>query len=291
MTLREKLGKEFVITTELGGTPGIDISKSLNDVKSYLHIDGLNVIDCASARLRINSFSLAHIIQTEFPGLDVTPHLTCRDRSILGLQSDLLGGSALGIKYVLATTGDPPKDGPYKDSQGVFNVSSVQLIKMINNLNKGLDYNENEIKGKTDFFISAVAAPGATNLNSVIERMKKKIDAGANFFQTQPMYDVEKTKRFFELASDLSVPILLGIMPLKGLKMANFMNEHVVGIDIPSDVIEKLQNGVKGTEIAKEFINEIHGLKGLSGIHIMALGDVNATNEIISFIESLEFYV
>jgi homocysteine S-methyltransferase len=286
-TLRDKLGVEFVITTELGGTPGTDIAKSLNDIRSYLHIDGLNVIDCASARLRINSFSLAHIIQTEFPNLDVTPHLTCRDRSILGLQSDLIGGSALGIKYVLATTGDPPKEGPYKDSKGVYNVSSIQLIKMINNLNKGLDYNEKEIKGQTDFFISAVAAPGATNLNAMVERMKKKIDAGTNFFQTQPMYDVEKTKKFFELACKLNVPILLGIMPLKGLKMANFMNEHVAGIDIPSDVIAKLQDGVKGTEITKEFIKEIHGLKGLSGIHIMALGDVNATNEIISFIDDL----
>jgi homocysteine S-methyltransferase len=287
MTLREKLGKKFVITTELGGTPGTDIDKSLNDVRSYLHIDGLNVIDCASARLRINSFSLAHIIQSEFPNLDVTPHLTCRDRSILGLQSDLIGASALGIKYILATTGDPPKEGPYKDSKGVYNVSSIQLIKMINNLNKGLDYNEKEIKGQTDFFISAIAAPGAANLESMIGRMKKKIEAGANFFQTQPMYDVEKTKRFHEEARALDVPILLGIMPLKGLKMANFMNENVAGIDIPANVIDKLQKGVKGTEIAKEFIEEIYGLDGLSGIHIMALGDVDATNEIVSFVNNL----
>jgi homocysteine S-methyltransferase len=288
MRLKDKLGKEFVITTELGGTPGTNTDKSLDDIRSYLHIDGLNVIDCASARLRINSFSMAHIIQAEFPNLDVTPHLTCRDRSILGLQSDLLGGSVLGIEYVLATTGDPPKEGPYKDSKGVFNVSSIKLIKMINNLNNGLDYNDKEIKGQTDFFISAVAAPGAPNLNSVIERMKKKIDAGANFFQTQPMYDVEKTKRFFEQACSLGVPILLGIMPLKGLKMANFMNEHVAGIDIPSDVIAKLEGGVKGTEIVKEFIKEIYGLSGLSGIHIMALGDVSATNEIISFVDGLK---
>jgi homocysteine S-methyltransferase len=288
LNLKDKLGKEFVITTELGGTPGTNINKSLDDIRSYRHIDGLNVIDCASARLRINSFSLAHIIQAEFPNLDVTPHLTCRDRSILGLQSDLIGGSALGIKYVLATTGDPPKEGPYKESKGVYNLSSIKLIKMINNLNNGLDYNDKEIKGKTDFFISAVAAPGAPNLDSVIQRMKKKIDAGANFFQTQPMYDLEKTKEFFELASDLNVPILLGIMPLKGLKMANFMNEHVAGIDIPPDVIAKLETGVKGTEIAKEFINEIYGLSGLSGIHIMALGDVSATNEIISFVDDLK---
>ena len=287
MRLKEKLGREFVITTELGGTSGTDIAKSLEDVRSYLHIDGLNVIDCASARLRINAFALAHLIQSEFPELDVIPHLTCRDRSILGLQADLLGAYGLGIRYVLATTGDPPKEGPYKNSAAVYNITSVQLIKVISNLNRGLDHNSEQIKGETDFFISAVVAPGATNLDPVIERMKQKIEAGANFFQTQPMYDVEKTKKFLVRAKDLGVPILLGIMPLKGLKMAEYMDEKVVGIDIPQEVMERIKGGVKGTAIAKEFIKEIYGLEGLAGIHIMALGDVKATNEVISFVDSL----
>jgi len=287
MRLKEKLGQKFVITTELGGTPGTNIEKSLTDVGTYSHIDGLNVIDCASARLRINSFALAHLIQLKFPDLDITPHLTCRDRSILGLQSDLIGASALGIKYVLATTGDPPKEGPYKESKAVYNVTSIQLIKMINNLNKGLDFNDKEIKGETDFFISAVTPPGAANLDAVIKRMKNKIEAGANFFQTQPMYDVEKTKKFFKAASALEVPILLGVMPLKSIKIANFMNENVAGINIPASILKKINSGVKGTEIAKEFIQEIYSLDGLSGIHIMALGDVEATNDIIGFVDSL----
>jgi len=287
MKFKEKLVKKFVITTELGGTNGTDIGKSLEDVKSYLPIDALNVIDSASARLRINPFALAHIIQSEFPELEVIPHLTCRDRSILGLQSDLLGAHALGIKYVLATTGDPPKEGPYKDSKAVYNITSVELIKMISNLNQGLDYNSGQIKGNTDFFISAVTSPGAPNLDSVIERMKKKIEAGAHFFQTQPMYDVEKTKLFFNRVEVLGLPILLGIMPLKSLKMAQYMNEKVAGIEISEEVMGKIKAGVKGTEIAKEFIKEIYGLKGLSGIHIMALGDVKATNEIIEYVKTL----
>jgi len=287
MKFKEKLVKKFVITTELGGTNGTDIGKSLEDVKSYLPIDALNVIDSASARLRINPFALAHIIQSEFPELEVIPHLTCRDRSILGLQSDLLGAHALGIKYVLATTGDPPKEGPYKDSKAVYNITSAELIKMISNLNQGLDYNSGQIKGNTDFFISAVTSPGAPNLDSVIERMKKKIEAGAHFFQTQPMYDVEKTKLFFNRVEVLGLPILLGIMPLKSLKMAQYMNEKVAGIEISEEVMGKIKAGVKGTEIAKEFIKEIYGLKGLSGIHIMALGDVKATNEIIEYVKTL----
>jgi len=287
MLLKEKLGKEFVIATELGGTVGTNIAKSLEAIKKYHRIDALNVIDCASARLRINSFALAHIIQTEFPDLAVVPHLTCRDRSILGLQADLLGGNALGIKYILATTGDAPHEGPYKTSKPVFNLSSMELIKLINNLNMGIDYNGEQIKGNTDFFVSATAAPGTKSLDMEIDRMKRKIEAHAGFFQTQPMYDVQKTKTFLSKAKDLDAPILLGVMPLKSIKMAQFMNENVAGIEIPDDVMDKIGNGVKGVEIAKEFVKEIYGTDGLSGIHIMALGDVNATNEIIDYVRGL----
>ncbi len=142
-------------------------------------------------------------------------------------------------------------------------------MKIISNLNRGFDYNGKEIRGKTDFFISAVIPPGAKNLDNIIKRMQKKIDAGARFLQTQPMYDIEKTRSFLSKAKDLNVPILLGVMPLKGLKMAQYMNENVAGIDIPDEVIEKLKGGVKGVEITKEFVKEIYGYEGLSGIHII----------------------
>ncbi len=287
MHLREKLGKEFIVATELGGTVGTNVSKSIEDIKGYQKIDALNVIDCASARLRINSFMLAHIITTEFPELDVVPHLTCRDRSILGLQADLLGGNALGVRNILVTTGDAPDEGPYKNSKPVFNLTSLELMRLINNLNNGLDYNEKEIKGNTDFFVSATAAPGTKNLDMEVDRMRRKVEAKAGFFQTQPMYDVEKTKTFLSKAKELSTPILLGIMPLKSLKMAKFMNENVAGIDISDEVMDKIENGVKGVEIAKEFVKEIYGCEGLAGIHIMALGDVDATNEIIDFTRGL----
>ena len=287
MILKEKLGKEFVIATELGGTVGTNIAKSLESIKNYHKIDALNVIDCASAKLRINSFALAHIIQTEFPALVVVPHMTCRDRSILGLQADLLGGHALGIRYILATTGDAPHEGPYKTSKPVFNLSSMELIKLINNLNLGMDYNGEQIKGNTDFFISATAAPGTKNLDMEIDRMKRKVEAKAGFFQTQPMYDAQKTKSFLSKAKDLDAPVLLGVMPLKSVKMAQFMNENVAGIEIPDDVMDRIENGVKGVEIAKEFVKEIYGTDGLAGIHIMALGDVNATNEIIDYVRGM----
>jgi homocysteine S-methyltransferase len=287
--LKEKLKKrdKFMITTELGGTVGTNIPKSLEDADSYVDIDGLNIIDCASARLRINSFSLAHIIQTNMPDLSVVPHLTCRDRSILGIQADLLGAHALGVRYVLATTGDHPKEGPYKDSAPVYNLTSIELIKLITRLNDGLDYNGDEIKGHTNFTISAVAAPGAANLDKMIDRMKKKVEAGTHFFQTQPMYDIKKTKAFANKAKSLDTPILLGLMPLKSLRMANYMNDNVAGIDVPEEVMDRLESGVKGVDIAKEFVKEARALEGIAGIHIMALGDIAATNEIIRYVKSL----
>lgn len=287
MRLCDKLGKEFVITTELGGTNGTDVARSLQDVRSYLPIDGMNVVDCPSARLRINSIALAHIIKSEMPDLDVVPHFTCRDRSILGMQADLLGAHCLGIRHILPTTGDPPLDGPYKDSKAVYNLSSIDLIRMIDSLNRGMDYNGAEIKGRTEFFIGAVAAPEATNLDPVVARMRKKVEAGARFFQTQPVYDVNKTKEFVHRVRDLGVPVLVGIMPLKGLKMAQYMNEKVAGVEIPEEVMEKIKGGVTGVEIAREFVKELLNIPGVVGIHIMALGDVKATNAIVEYVRKL----
>lgn len=127
MSLKEKFGKKFVVTCELGGTVGTDVSKSLEDAEMLKRADAINLIDCAMAKLRINTFSLAHIIQEKF-GICCIPHLTRRDRSILGLQADLLGAHALGVQYVLATTGDPPEHGPYKNSKPVYNINTVELI-------------------------------------------------------------------------------------------------------------------------------------------------------------------
>ncbi|MDI6781141.1 MAG: methylenetetrahydrofolate reductase, partial [bacterium] len=187
MQLKENLGKKFVVTCELGGTQGTDVEKSLEEAKSLSRADGINLIDCAMARLRINTFALAQYLQKE-SGVCCIPHLTRRDRSILALQADLLGAHCLGIRYILATTGDPPQHGQYKDSAAVYNLSTTGLIKLINNMNNGLDYNNEAIKGKTEFFISATATPAAKNLDKEIELVKAKIDAGANFLQTQPVY-------------------------------------------------------------------------------------------------------
>lgn len=283
MSLKDKIGKKFVVTCELGGTDGTDIEKSIEDAGQLKRADAINLIDCAMARLRINTFSLAHIIQDKFDVCCV-PHLTRRDRSILGLQSDLLGAHALGVRYVLATTGDPPNHGPYKESKGVFNINTTRLIQLISDLNKGLDYNGEEIKGNTDFFVSATATPAAKNLDKEFELVEKKVSAGANFLQTQPVYDADQARMFIDKMKPLNIPVLIGVMPLKSVKMAQFMNDKVPGIEVPEHVIEKFEQQGSGIPVSNEFIDEIYDIA--DGIHILAMGNVKNMNGILDHIEN-----
>ena len=277
MGLKEKLGQQFVITTELGPTNGTDVQTTLANARSYIKLDGINIHDCPMARMRINSVALAHIVQSEL-GIDTIPHFTCRDRSLLGTQADLLGAHALGIGFLLPTTGDPPHHGPFQ-SAAVYDLNTMSLIKLVKDMNNGLDAIGKEFKGPTDFMVSGTTSTSAANMEAVYSRVERKIEAGADFFQTQPCYDAEKTLAFVEQMKQYGKPVIIGMMPLKSAKMAEYMNEHVDGIDIPDDVMAKIREGVSGARIACEFVDQIY--KHIDGIHIMALGDVKATNEII----------
>jgi homocysteine S-methyltransferase len=284
MALTEKLGKKFVITTELGPVKGVFADESIEKAQSYLSLDGINIHDCPMGNLRINSVAMASQIQNRL-GVDAVPHFTCRDRSLLGTQADLLGAHVLGIRNILVTTGDPPKHGPYP-SKAVYDYNTYELIRLIKKMNSGMDYNDKEFGGKTDFQIACTAMPTAKDPDREVERMAKKISAGADFFQTQVVYDAEKTINFLNKARSTGKPILVGLMPLKSVKMARFMNKNVQGIDVPEKIISRMENdGVTGIEITCEFIKEI--TEHVDGIHIMAMGDVNGTNQIIEFVDNL----
>lgn len=285
MNLAEKLGKSFVITTELGPVKGVMTDESLEKARTYLPLDGINVHDCPMGNLRINSVSMACLIQND---LDVEgiPHLTCRDRSLLGTQADLLGAHAMGIRNILVTTGDPPKHGPYP-SKPVYDYNTLELIRLIKKMNNGLDYNEKEFGGKTDFKIACTATPTSKDMDRELERMSKKVSAGADFFQTQVVYDPEKAIDFIEQARKFNKPILTGVMPLKSVKMAKFMNTNVEGIDVPDEIISRMEDdGATGIEITCDFIKEI--IEYTDGIHIMAMGDVKGTNSIIEFVNKIK---
>ncbi|MBA3035524.1 MAG: 5,10-methylenetetrahydrofolate reductase [Desulfobacterium sp.] len=284
MSLSEKLGKNFVITTELGPVSGVMTDDSLSKAQNYLPLDGINVHDCPMGNLRINSVAMCSLIQNKL-GVEAIPHFTCRDRSLLGTQADLLGAHALGIRNILVTTGDPPKHGPYP-SKAVYDYNTFELIRLIKKMNSGLDYNDKEFGGHTDFKVACTAMPTSRDLDHEIERMSKKISAGADFFQTQVVYDAKRAISFLEKAKKLDKPILIGVMPLKSVKMARFMNKNVEGIDVPEEVIARMENeGVTGIEITCDFIKQI--INHTDGIHIMAMGDVKGTNSIIEFIGTL----
>ncbi|WP_418790793.1 methylenetetrahydrofolate reductase [Phosphitispora sp. TUW77] len=283
MGLKDKLGKQFVITTELGPADGTDVRTALEKARSYIKLDAINIHDCPMARLRINSIALAHIVQSEL-GIDTIPHFTCRDRSLLGTQADILGAAALGIRFLLPTTGDPPHHGPFQ-SKAVYDLNTISLISLIKEMNKGLDANGKEFKGPTNFMISGTTSAVGANMDAVYSRAKRKVEAGVDFFQTQPCYDVEKTIAFAEKMKQFGKPVIIGLMPLKTIKMAEYMNASVDGIEIPDEVLSKIREGVSGAAVACEFVAKVY--KHIDGIHIMALGDVKASNEIIEHTLSL----
>jgi homocysteine S-methyltransferase len=284
LSLREKLGKEFVITTELRATDGVDIQTSVDHARRYLTLDGINIHDCPGGRLRMNAIAQAHIIQSE-TGHEMIPHLMCRDRSLLGLQADLLGAHALGIRNILVATGDAPKHGPYPSS-AVYDLTSIELIRLIRKMNEGLDYNDKPFQGHTGFYISATARPGARDLEAEVDRARQKAAAGADFIQTQPIFHVDKVRFFMDAVKDLKIPVIMGIMPLRSLKTAEFMNKSVPGITIPPEIMEAIAtSGQAMIDAICRLITEIHPL--VDGIHIMAMGDVEVSNTLIEHIRSL----
>ncbi len=282
--LADKLGKKFVVTTELGPVKGVLADESLEKAKDYLELDGINIHDCPMGNLRINAIAMGNRIQDVLK-TEAIPHFTCRDRSLLGTQADLLGAHTLGIRNLLVTTGDPPKHGPYP-SKAVYDYNTFDLVKLVKKMNAGLDYNDKEFGGSTDFNVACTAMPTAKNLDAEITRMEKKIAAGADFFQTQVVYDDERTLSFLEKAKPLGKPVLIGVMPLKSVKMARFMDKNVEGIDVPDTVISKMENkGATGIEIVCDLIKTLYN--HTDGIHIMAMGDVAGTNKILEFITAL----
>ena len=276
MSFRDKINrKKFVVTGEVGPPKGTDLKEVLEDsllIKD--RVDAINVTDLQSSVMRVGSLATCKLLIDH--GIEPIFQMTCRDRNRLALQSDLLSAWVLGVKNVLALTGDHPALGDHPDAQPVFDLDSVLLVKTIATLNSGKDMKGNELKGKPDFFIGCVVNPGSDNLEAEIIKLKKKIAAGANFIQTQAIYDVGLYKKFLDALGPIDVPILAGIVLLKSAGMAKFMNENVAGVFVPDNLIAEMKSAgkedrpKKSVEIAARIIKEIKGL--CQGIHLMPLG-------------------
>ncbi len=275
---------KFVKFVELLSPRGVDASKQINSARElfYNGIDVINIPDGPRASARMSALALAIQIQREV-GIETVLHFVCRDRNVIGIQSDLLGAYALGIKNILAITGDPPKLGTYPDATGVFDVDSIGLVNILNRLNNGLDIAGYPIGEPTGFFIGVGVNPLAFNLEEELRRLYWKVDAGAEFIVTQPIFDVSGFKKFLKLIEHYRLPVIVGIWPLTSLRNAEFMKNEVPGVVVPDSVIERMRRVAdskeksieEGITIAKETLLEIGHL--VQGVQISApFGRVDA---------------
>lgn len=278
--------KKFVITVEISPPKGIDVTKTIEEARKLKGVaDALNITDSPMANMRMSPIALAHILQDHL-NIETIFHLTCRDRNLIGLQSELLGAYALGVRNILALTGDNPSLGDTPQARGVYDVDSVGLLKIIKALNSGFDYNGNKLDYPTSFCAGTTANPNDLR-DEAIEKLHVKVEAGAEFIQTQPVYDEEILFKFLDKVKDLKVPVLVGILPLKSYKMALRLMEKVPGIEIPEKVLKRLQQGGKeeGINLSAEFIKNIKS--EVAGIHIMSMGSVDFVFDIISKVEGI----
>jgi methylenetetrahydrofolate reductase (NADPH) len=270
----------FAITAEIGPPKGSDPTKIKNKaeiVKGYA--DAFNITDNQTAVVRLSSFGGSVILLKE--GLEPIMQITCRDRNRIALQSDVLGAASLGIKNILFLTGDHQSFGNHPEARGVFDLDSIQLIKIVRDMrDKGIFQSRDKIlSGNPDIFIGAAANPFADPFELRIDRLEKKISAGADFIQTQSVFNLDKFNIWMdEIRSrglDKKVHILAGVTPLKSVKMTERMKFFVPGVDIPDDIYNRMKNSndskKDGQNIALGLIDQIKKIKGIHGIHITAL--------------------
>ena len=264
---------KFVVTGEVGPSKGVAIQEMLESCELYKgRVVAVNVTDQQSAVMRLGSLAVSHLLKN----MEIEPifQITCRDRNRIAIQSDLLSAYVLGIENVLCLTGDYVTLGDHPQAKPVFDLDSVSLLQAAVQLQQGRDLAEKEVQGFPKFFLGATVTPGANPLEPQIIKMEKKVKAGAQFFQTQAVYEPKKFEEFMQAVKHLGVPVLAGIILLKSAGMARFMNKNVAGVHVPDNLIEEMEKAEKrvdkSIEIAARLINELRGL--CQGVHIMPIG-------------------
>ena len=268
---------QFVVTAEVGPPKGIDASHVVEEAKEYLSgITAVNVTDNQSSVMRMGS--LPACVMLKNAGLTPILQLTCRDRNRIALQSELLGAAALGIENILCLTGDHTKMGDHPGAKPVFDLDSVSLLHTVCQLEKGVDLGGNPLVGEAPKFAKgAVVSPCSDSVDAQLAKMERKVMAGAEYFQTQAVFDSEKFISFMEQAKQFGKPVQLGVIIPKSAGMAKFMNKNVAGVHVPQWMIdelaadkEKAKAGITGVELAAKVIKECRPY--CQGLHIMALG-------------------
>lgn len=283
----EKLNSgEFVITTEVGPPKGVDTTELAHNIDLLKDkVDAINVTDHQSSVMRFPSLGGCLLVKEH--GGEPIFQMTCRDRNRLALEADLLFAYSRGVTNVLCLTGDSVDVGDHKEAKPVFDLDSVQLLRMIRTLESGTDIGGNALKGTPKFCIGASVHPEADFIEPQLVKFDKKVAAGAQFFQTQGIFDLGSLRRFMQYASQFNVKILAGIIVLASARMARYMNDNVPGILVSQAIIDELTNvekgkGLqKGIEIAARFIRTIREEKLCHGVHIMAVGNEKVVPEIL----------
>lgn len=278
----------FVTTVELVPPKGATLDKLLDKARraKAFGADAINVPDGPRAMARMSALATALLIEQEV-GLEAILHYACRDRNLLGMQSDLLGASALGLRNILAITGDPPKLGPYPQATAVFDVDAIGLVNILSRLNSGFDLGGSSIGASTSFSVGVGANPAAPDLEREHIRFKYKVEAGAEWAITQPVFDTDSLFRFMDFAQPFGIPILAGIWPLKSLRNAEFMANEVPGVSVPASILERMarwnsaEDQLKeGLAIARELIDELRPV--VQGLQVSApMGQVELLEDLL----------
>jgi methionine synthase I (cobalamin-dependent)/5,10-methylenetetrahydrofolate reductase len=269
---RKLAAGEFVVSVELDPPRGIDGERLVQGAIALRHagVDAINIADSPLATARMSPLALAVLIRQQVD-IEILLHVSCRDRNVLGLLSESMGAHALGIHHLLCVTGDPPSMGDYPGSRGVFEVDSIGLLRTLARLNRGEDANGRQLPFRADFQLSCAVNPTADDLEREIDRFHQKIDAGAMYALTQPLYDVADLERFCERAKP-TIPLLVGVLPLRNARHAHFIHHEVPGMSIPQVIRDRMQqagpNGPEeGVAIGREFLDAVRGL--VAGTYLM----------------------
>ncbi|MEK6727456.1 MAG: methylenetetrahydrofolate reductase [Candidatus Omnitrophota bacterium] len=284
MTFKEKIqAGKFLLTSEIGPPKGIETKKILEDAGLIgSRVDAINVTDLQSSVMRLGSLAVSILLKQN--GFEPVLQVTCRDRNRLALQSDFLSAAAYGIENVLVLTGDHPSLGDHPEAKPVFDLDSVQLLAVARKLESGIDMKGNKLEGALPkFCLGAVVNPGADPIEPQIMKMEKKIEAGAEFFQTQAVYDLKTFENFLSKIKHLKTTILAGIVLLKSAGMARYMNKNVAGVFVPDNLIKEMEETkdkvATSVEIAARLIKELKPM--CNGIHIMPIGWVKSVPRVL----------
>ncbi len=278
---------KFIVTSEVAPPKGTNLEKMVHHIELLKDtVDAMNVTDHQSSVMRFPS--LGGVLMVKEMGGEPILQMTCRDRNRMALQADLLFAASRGISNVLCLTGDSIILGDHKEAKDVFDLDSSQLLAAIRKLEKGKDLGGNDVNGTVSFCAGAIVTPEANPLEPQLIKFEKKVEAGAEFMQTQAVYDLDDFKEFMRYARQFPVKILAGIILLTSAPMARFMNKNVAGVNVPQDLIDEMASAQKGKaiekgiEIAGRMIKRIHDEKMCDGVHIMAIGKEELVPDIMA---------